>query len=419
MRVLWIVNMLLPEIAQHLNVKTSLSGSWMEDASQKLSKKGSVNLSIACVYGKEFKKIKINNITYYLIPGTSRDFLFYNKKLKKYWNLIIEDERPDIVHIHGTEYTHSISYLRGNHNIPTVVSIQGTLNRIKDIYYGEMTTCEVLRFRTFKEYLKFNGIIEMRMLHKKNAKYESEIIRSVGYANCVNTYQESITLNINPNINVFQLEYNLRNGFYNSPKWKLDTDNRLTIFTNPGGTPLKGLHKLLYAINIVKRSYPSIQLRVPGFNHSNGVLKVTSGYSKYIKYLIKKLNLENNITFLGGLNESEMISNMLNSRMVVIPSAIETVSLILREAMYLGVPSIASFRGGMADYITNKVDGFLYDFPEVEYLATRIIELIENDELCLTFSKNAIAKAELSHQREHNIEQMHNMYEQIVEEKRK
>jgi hypothetical protein len=75
MRVLWIVNMLLPEIAQHLNVKTSLSGSWMEDASQKLSKKGSVNLSIACVYGKEFKKIKINNITYYLIPGTSRDVL--------------------------------------------------------------------------------------------------------------------------------------------------------------------------------------------------------------------------------------------------------------------------------------------------------------------------------------------------------
>lgn len=418
MRVLWIVNMLLPEIAQHLNVKTSFSGSWMEDASQKLSKKESVNLSIACVYGKEFKKIKIGNIIYYLIPGTSRDFLFYNKKLKKYWNLIIQDERPDIVHIHGTEYTHSISYIRGNHNIPTVVSIQGILNKIKEVDYGEMTSCEVIRFRTFKEYIKFNGIIEMRMLHKKNAKYESEIIRSVGYANYVNTWDKSATLYINPNIKIFQLDYNLRDGFYNSQKWKLDTNNKLIIFTNPGGVPLKGLHKLLFAISIVKRTYPNIQLRVPGFNHNNGVLKVSSGYSKYIKHLIKKLNLEKNITFLGGLNESEMISNMLNSRMVVIPSAIEGTSLILREAMYLGVPSIASFRGGMADYITDKVDGFLYDFPEVEYLATRIIELIENDELCLTFSKNAIAKAELSHQREYNIEQIHSMYEQIVEEKR-
>ena len=79
MKILWIVNMLMPEIAEHLGVQTSSSGTWMIDISKKLSQDENVELSVACVYGNEFKKLKHNNITYYMLPGNGKNMLFYTK----------------------------------------------------------------------------------------------------------------------------------------------------------------------------------------------------------------------------------------------------------------------------------------------------------------------------------------------------
>ena len=108
---------------------------------------------------------------------------------------------------------------------------------------------------------------------------------------------------------------------------------------------------------------------------------------------------------------------MLRSRVTVIPSAIEGTSLILREAMFLGAPCIASFRGGMADFISDKVDGFLYDYQEYPYLAERIECLFESDELCKKFSQAAIKKAEQAHDRERNHLVYLDMYHDIMKQR--
>ena len=49
MRILWIVNMLLPDIADHLGVGTSASGTWMIDISHMLSCRDDTQLAVACV----------------------------------------------------------------------------------------------------------------------------------------------------------------------------------------------------------------------------------------------------------------------------------------------------------------------------------------------------------------------------------
>lgn len=230
----------------------------------------------------------------------------------------------------------------------------------------------------------------------------------------MNCWDESIVKSINPKIRCFNLEYNLRDEFYTAPKWDFSKCVPFTIFTNPGGTPLKGLHQLIKAIAIVKLKYDNVQLVVPGMGDKTGNMLHNCGYAKYISNLIKELKLTNNITFKGRQNAMEMIENISKSNIVVIPSAIEGTSLVLREAMYIGGPSIASFRGGMADFINDKYDGFLYDYPEYPYLATRIIELFENRELCIKFSERAIEKAERAHDREKNINAYVETYNQII-----
>ena len=148
---------------------------------------------------------------------------------------------------------------------------------------------------------------------------------------------------------------------------------------------------------------------------SNGKLNVTGAYSKYISKLIKKYGLEKNIEFLGRQSGQQMCDNMLSSRVTVVPSAIEGTSLILREAMFLGAPVIASFRGGMADFISDKVDGFLYDYQEYPYLAERIEQIFESDDLCMSFSAAAIQKAAVAHDREKNTADYLQMYKDISE----
>lgn len=416
MKILWIVNMVMPELAEHLKIQTSASGTWMIDISRMLAEQADIDLAVACVHGNTLKKEIINGITYYTLPGNGKNMLFYTRKYESMWKEINAEFAPDIVHLHGTEYSHGLSFLRACPDVRAVVSIQGILNRIKDVDFAEIPIRHFIFGRTLNQTMHMNGEIELHCIHKKNAEYEKEILRRVKYVNAVNTWDSSLCLAINPNLSVFKIEYNLREEIYSSPKWNIEKAERHTIFTNPGGTPLKGLHQLIEAIALLRPKYPDIKLKVPGMGN-DGKLNINSAYARYISKLISKYRLEGNIEFLGRQSGSQMCENMLSSRVTVIPSAIEGTSLILREAMFLGSPVIASFRGGMADFVSDKVDGFLYDYQEFPYLAERIEQIFESDELCLRFSENAMKKAADAHNRDKNTADYLHMYEDIIQAK--
>lgn len=414
MKILWIVNMVMPELAEHLKVQTSVSGTWMIDISRMLAEHPDIDLAIACVHGKTYKKEKVNGITYYTLPGNGKNMLFYTKKYESIWKEINQDFSPDVVHLHGTEYSHGLSFLRAVPYVKAVVSIQGILNRIKDVDFGELPIHHFIFGRTIKQALHMNGEIELHYVHKKNSKYETEILNRVQYVNTVNTWDTALCMAINPKLCVFKIEYNLREEMYSSQKWDIKKAERHTVFTNPGGTPLKGLHQLIEAVALLKSRYPDIKIKVPGMG-CNGKLSINSAYARYISKLINKYHLNDNVEFLGHQSGKQMCANILSSRVTIIPSAIEGTSLILREAMFLGAPVIASFRGGMADFVSDKVDGFLYDYQEFPYLAKRIEQIFESDELCLQFSRAAMKKATHAHNREKNMADYLQMYHKIVD----
>ena len=415
MRILWIVNMVLPPLAEHLNINTGSSGTWMFDIADRLAADERIDFAVACVHGSEYRKIETKGTVYYCIPGGGKQMMFYQKKFAAYWKKIVEDFQPDIVNIHGTEYTHAVSFLRTFPKIKTVISLQGVLTRIKDKDFGGLSKAKIFKYKTLKEWLRFNGIYENHLLHVKNAKYEREMLRRVKYCMVVDDWHRSMGYLINPNLQFFEVHYNLRQPFYESRKWNIASMHRHEISTNPGGTALKGIHNLLKAVAIVKRTYPDVKVKVPGMcGDKNGELIATSGYSKYLKKLIEELGIKENVVFLGAQTTEQMLENMLYSHVQVVPSCIEGPSLVLHEGMHLGVPSIASFRGGMAAFVDDKVNAFLYDFDEYQYLALRILQIFENDALAQKLSANAIVKSEENHDRNRNYQAYLAMYREIV-----
>lgn len=408
MRILWIVNLLLPQLSKELGTRNSSSGTWLFEWSKKISKTNNP-FAVVCVYGKEFKKITVDGIIFYLLPGNGKNMLFYTKKYEKLWKKIVDDFKPDIINIHGTEYCHGLACMRAKPNENYIISMQGIISKIKEEDYGGLTKKEVFFCRTFKESIKFNGIFENHLLHKKGAKYEKEMLSKCNYIACANDWDKSCAWLINPNAKLFCVDYDMQVVFKESKKWSVDSFKKHQIFTNPGGTPLKGIHQLFRAVSLLIKKYPDLKVVVPGMGN-NGELIIKNGYSKFINKLINRLKIKDNVLFLGYQTTQEMCDNMLQSNVVVIPSSIEGTSLILRESMYLGCPTISSFRGGMANYITHDKNGFAYDFKEYQYLALLIDKVFElSDEDLERISLGAISKTSY-YDTNHSFESLMNMY---------
>lgn len=416
MKILWIVNMLLPDAANYLNVKTGTSGTWMFNLSKELSKDNNIELAVACVYGDKFRDFTVNNIRYFCIPGNGKTMLFYNKKNIRYWDQIEESFNPDIVHYHGTEYSHGLSYLKKYPHKNNVLTIQGILGKVAMNHWGGMSFLNVLCNRTFKENLHFNGMIERKLLVSKNVKYENEILKTIKYVTGRTDWDKFYIHSINPNAKYFRCYYDLREEFYSAPKWDINNISRNVIYASTSAlTPLKGGHIVLKALALVKREIPDVKVKFLASKQKDGILIPNSGYTKIIAKLIKKYKLENNVEFVNSLDTNEVIDIMTKSNLTIIPSASENASATLREAMHLGAPCIASFRGGMIQLLDDGESGYYYDFTEFEYLAGRIIEVLKNDDIALKFSKNAIKKIEPWHDKENNNKSYIDMYKEIFQ----
>ena len=146
--VLWIVNMMLPELAQHLGLKTGSSGTWMFDLSRKLVDQEGCRLAIACIYGDHLKKYEVNGITYYTLPGKPSNMYFYTKRFEIIWKQINEEFKPDLVHIHGTEYSHGLSFLRMCPNVPALLTIQGVMEKISNAAFDGISMWQAVLYNT-------------------------------------------------------------------------------------------------------------------------------------------------------------------------------------------------------------------------------------------------------------------------------
>ena len=124
-----------------------------------------------------------------------------------------------------------------------------------------------------------------------------------------------------------------------------------------------------------------------------------SSYGAYLAELLRTHRLEGNVTFLGPLSEEQMRDRMLRSHVFVSASTIENESNALCEARLLGVPSVASFVGGVTSVLRHEQDGFAYQHDAPYMLAHYVRELLDRPDLCLEFSTASRAAARKLHDR--------------------
>ena len=422
MKALWITNILFPEatalITGNSNFKSS--GGWMLGLANSMLKYTNVELYVASVSTlvKKLESVKGENITYFIIPIGNGN-LKYNKNYEPYWKEIYETVKPDIVHIHGTEFSHGLVFIDTYPEAKTVVSIQGLTSIIGKYYNNGLINWDIIKHTSLIELLKSRTLYHsMKQYYKRGKKVEIPMIKKTMHIIGRTKWDKAHTWAINPDAKYYHCDEILRDEFY-SGNWEYKSCKKHTIFLSQANYPLKGLHMVLKAMPLVLREYPDTVIKIGGNNitSSNGIKQrlFMPCYGRIIKEIIKKHKLEKHVVFLNSLSADEMKQEYLKCNVFVCPSSIENSPNSLGEAQMLGVPCVASYVGGVADMIPNSECGKMYRFEEIEMLAKCIVDTFKESENFDNTKMREIAAKR--HDRKANAINQYNIYKIIINEK--
>jgi len=132
----------------------------------------------------------------------------------------------------------------------------------------------------------------------------------------------------------------------------------------------KGVHFLIQAMAMVREKLPDARLLIAG----------EGGYRSALTEIVKSGGVQDNVSFLGWLEEEQLRLAYKKSRLLVLPSIWEEgIGMVLLEAGLMGRPVIASDIGGIKDVVRHGENGLLVPPGDIISLTTAILELFQSE----------------------------------------
>jgi len=420
MKILWLVNIVMPDLAVHLGGTPSVFGGWLSGAMTAVKQSGH-ELAVCTTEPSTTRtgRYEIDGVVYYITARTEVEIM------RKEFRKILADEQPDVVHIYGTEFEHSWAMAQEADREHTLVTIQGSLEYLKKAAFAGIPEkiCRDNLLHKLLRRLKKGGIsMELQKISfAERAVAECQTLRRAKYINGGSQWGNTVGWSINPEAVSLSCGLLLRDNFYTEPCWEYDACEPHTIYAL-FTYPIKGFHKLLDALPMILSRYPDAKIIAVGsklINRrygklKNAVMNRAQDYQWYIQKKIEQLDLADHIDFIGYLSESEVAGRLRKANVFISPSALENQSTALGEAMMLGVPCVASCVGAMQEMIDHGRDGFLYPFNEPYLLADYICRIFESRELAEQFSREGRKHAQKTYNKEENCRKLLEMYDTVA-----
>ena len=181
-------------------------------------------------------------------------------------------------------------------------------------------------------------------------------------------------------------------------------------------TKAKGLGILIKALARVEREFnKEIKLiviggDVSGLMHSDK----ESREKRHLKKLIIKLDLDDDVMFLGPLQREKLPYYYSIADICVVPSLYESFGLVAVEAMACGTPVIASKVGGLAHTVKEGYSGMHFVPGRSDRLAKVILELITDSEQLEEMGINARLRVAKEFGLERTVRQIKELYDLLL-----
>lgn len=300
--------------------------------------------------------------------------ILFSFEARRKFRRLVKDFKPDVIHIHNIYHQISPSILRvaRKRKIPVIMHLHDyklvcpnyqLLAHNKICYRclgGKYYNC--LRQKCFKNsfWKSFLATIEMYLHHYILKVYKKNINLFIAPSQ----FMKDTAVKFGWPENKIKVLYNF------SEKLENDLIDQISDYGLYFGrlSKEKGIDVLLLALN---QSNIKMPLKIIGSGPEENNLKE----------MVKKLNLVNQVEFLGPKFGDDLFLEVKKAKAIFLPSIwLENMPLTLLESLMLKKVVIASRTGGLPELVKDGETGFLFDRGDAQGLA-RVIDDLDNHNL--------------------------------------
>jgi len=416
-RVLWLTSVMPPAVTAHLGMMESrTAASWIESLRQVLTGNDDLELAISCPSPAPFAPFRRDGVTYYGMPESTPRTRFARAASGWLSSLNLQDTTqasmrvvrhfsPHIIHVHGTENPYGL--IAAECGIPVLVSLQGLLTVYERFYFHGLTTHEMARLTLRKDSLLGRGAIQGYWRCVRMAERERRILRLNRFFAGRTQWDEAVLRLINPSAAYRHCDEVLREPFYEA-EWRQDQAHPRTVFCTSSTLLPKRAESLIEALALLHEAgYTDVRLRIAGVpaqgldDDFHQTRAMRHGVSRYVESL-------------GQLDANQLVAELLGAAVFAYPSHIDNSPNALCEALLVGVPTVASYVGGVPSLLKDGREGLLYPDGDAYALAGQLRHLLDDPAYGADLARQARTRAQQRHQRDKIVTTLLGIYHELL-----
>jgi L-malate glycosyltransferase len=393
MRILWFTHLPTNDLEEYWGISIKGTGHWINALLSQLRECSAIS-QIGVVFagtGISKEHVQIKGVDYFIVKQskvaqiTGICLNADEKRCLSEFQNIIEEFKPNIIHIHGTERFYGRLKIEDLTPVPTLISIQGIMGECVRYAWGDKSFFQVLALTNLWEISRAFPTLKRRYNFLKRSRQEKLMLNSVNRVIGRTDWDRSYCHDNAKNTVYHHVDEIMRPEFY-GPRWLRAKANSYQIYTSGRITFLKGMHVFLETVALLKKDYPRLQVRIAGFLSG-------SPESRTLQRQVKAQGLSDTVSFLGWLLGGQVVQELLSAHCYVNTSFIENSSNALQEAMLLGCPCVTTFTGGMTTIMRHHSTGLMVPAGCATLAANAVREIFESDTLASSLGEAARTSA--------------------------
>jgi glycosyltransferase involved in cell wall biosynthesis len=425
MRVLWFLDSEPPAVRRRLGAPGLNEASWHGGLADILAATKSIELAVACRAAEPFEPFEAAGVRYFEV-GASHPRRGIERVSARWRELrapsvdlhrcraLVEHERPDVIHVHGTES--ALGLLSASTPAPLVVSIQGLLTvcRIMDLRGLDP---HLLRALSPGLFVRGSGFLFERLQLRSWSARERRILATVSHVIGRTRFDADVVRVINSRAQYYHCDEALRPPFWES-SWRTERAQPGRVLAVVRGYARKGVGTLLDAMALLRdmhlRETDGVAARAAAPHLRIAGDPINAENERAIRHGISTLNLEGSVMLLGSLSASQLADELGRAAAFALPSHIDNSPNSLAEAMLVGTPTVASAVGGVPSLARDDIEALLVQDGDPFALAGALHRLLGDPDLAGRLSQAASTTAHTRHDPEAIRSRMLQIYEQVA-----